>query len=169
MVVIIIVINLISELAYCQDTLNIDKRFNPDTGEIIIEKFNPNTGQLEKKNQIKENYNKQKSLNYNQIKSLIKTNARNNFDEKNWIVAGFGGCGFGIVFGVPGLILPPLIGYYLLNDIEVKGMPDGITSTQVMMYQKEYKKEIKRLRIKSSFKGNGIGCIVTLIAVVGLL
>ena len=45
MVVIIIVINLISKLAYCQDTLYIDKRFNPDTGEIIIEKFNPNTGQ----------------------------------------------------------------------------------------------------------------------------
>ena len=53
------------------------------------------------KNQIKENYNKQKSLNYNQIKSLIKTNVKNNFDEKNWIFAGFGGCGFGIVFGVP--------------------------------------------------------------------
>jgi len=168
MIVFVIIIATIIEFANCQDTLKIKNIYDPETGEIFIQKFDPQTGQLVKKNKSEIKYNQGSNLNYNQIKSLIKINAKNNFKEQNWIIAGMGGCGFGIILGIPGLIIPPLVGYYFFNDIDIKGMPEGITKTQEIMYQKEYIKEIKRLRIKTSFKGNGIGCITTLFLVIGL-
>ena len=137
-------------------------RFNPETGEAIIEKqFDPETG------------TRGTALSMLEIRSLALRNAGQKHNGPAWVLFGLAGCGSGIMGGMIGGVMADFPGFVIGGTIGL-GLPSLIASAAVPVtyyhdeiktqngkqrYKDTYVKETSLLRRRSTVMGTGVGLL----------
>ena len=153
-------------------------RFNPETGEAIIEKqFDPETGEAIVETQFNPETGTQgTTLSQLEIQSLALANARQTHVGPLWGLLGLAGCGTGLMGGImggetadfPGFILggalglslPSLLASGTASSSSVLHYPAEIkTQSGKQLYKDAYVKEKVLLRRRSTVMGTGVGLL----------
>jgi hypothetical protein len=144
------------------DETIVETRFNPETGEVIVEtRFNPETG------------TRGTTLSTLEIRSLALMNAGQKHVGLGWGLLGLAGCGSGMMGGMIGGEMADFPGFLIGGTIGL-GLPSLFASAAVsvpyypaeiktqngkQLYKDAYVKEAGLLRRRSTVMGTGVGLL----------